>query len=105
MAWVEAAKLCQLHVSSQFAQQRIHRVMPERDACDHGSEQGSDRIVVAVASRLKLCDDFLVGQVPKNQNQALQLRHVIGFPGKKMWIDFRHMKLPASALMCRMSWP
>ncbi len=39
---VEAAKLCQLHVSSQFPQRRIQRVMPERDACDQGLEQGSD---------------------------------------------------------------
>ena len=76
--------------------------MPEHDACDHGSEQGSARIVVAAAaaSRLKLSDNFLVRQVLENQYQALQFRHVIGFLGKKMWIVFRNMKLPASTLMC-----
>ncbi len=78
-----------------------HRVMPESDACDHGPEEGSDRIVVGAAavSRLKLCDSFLVRQVFESQYQALQFRHVIGFPSKKMWIVFKHMKFPASALM------
>ena len=83
--WVEAAKLCQLHVLSQFPQQRIYRVMPERGTCDHGSEQGSARIVVtaAAASSLKLSDDFLLRQVFENQYQALQFRHVIVFLGKR----------------------
>ena len=79
--------------------------MSERDACDHGLEQGLDRIVVAAASRLQLCENFLVRLVFENQYQAPQLRHVIGFADKKLWIVFSHMKLPASALMCRMSCP
>ena len=76
--------------------------MPERDACDHASEQGSDRIVVAAAAALtlKFGDDFLVRQVFENQYLVLQLGHVIGFPGKKMRIVFSHMKLPESALKC-----
>ena len=76
--------------------------MPERDACNHGPEQGSDRIVVAAAAapRLRLRDKILVRQVLENQYQALRFQHVIGFPGKRMWIVLGHIEIPSCGLIC-----